>query len=427
MMFDAWSTDKDGNNKIKGTDIYKDPSISDLYANYRERRTFTIKYDAGSGSGNMSSFTILEGNGFTVAQSEFSKSGYKFSHWQGSNGSSYYEGNWVVPTGNLTLTAIWYKPSSHGGGSGGGGGGGGGARGTLPNNGGGNRGQIQTILNTLIISEIGSWIYNPTEDTWGYKISADTEIGRALLANNELKTKYALVDDGTHLQLKDGLYKIFDGVKDYYYAFDDKGVMMTGFITTTEDTEMYALNIEKNSIVYTGHPEEYGKYYLFEYGALKGVLWNQPILKDGVYYLFDNTGKVVIEAVSLEGIPGEWDISEETGRFRYKITKVDGTTTYATGGAYAIPYLGQVKYYLFDEIGEIKTGLQDISGHRFYFQEQGLAIGSLFNGSILIGDKIYTFDALSGYLIAELDINTSLEAAALAAALAAVGNQIPAN
>lgn len=203
--------------------------------------------------------------------------------------------------------------------------------------------------------------------------------------------------------------------------------MMTGFITTTEDTEMYALNIENNSIVYTGHPEEYGKYYLFEYGALKGVLWNQPILKDGVYYLFDNTGKVVIEAVSLEGIPGEWDISEETGRFRYKITNVDGTTTYATGGAYAIPYLGQVKYYLFDEIGEIKTGLQDISGHRFYFQEQGLAIGSLFNGSILIGDKIYTFDALSGYLIAELDINTSLEAAALAAALAAVGNQIPAN
>ena len=83
-----------------------DKSISVSVAEY-----FTLSYSSGGGSGSMSSQSAMY-TGFYYADScFFYRTNYVFSHWKGSDGSTYNPGNSIRVTGDFTLTAVWtYSP-----------------------------------------------------------------------------------------------------------------------------------------------------------------------------------------------------------------------------------------------------------------------------------------------------------------------------
>ncbi|MBR3288996.1 MAG: hypothetical protein IKI71_04465 [Lachnospiraceae bacterium] len=213
-----------------------------------------------------------------------------------------------------------------------------------------------------------------------------------------MNTKYAVVDNGENIQLKNGMYKISDGSKDLYYAFDNKGKMMTGFITVEEGAKSYTINIQSGQIEASGTIEA-GKYYLMENGEYKGALWNQSITINNVTYVIAGSGKIIEEILNITDNTGTWLFDSTMNRWKYVKKNEDNTTSALTAGVYAIPNYNGIYYYIFDNNGYMMTGLVEFEGKTYYLQEEGVLTGAVFTGELIVGDEIYTFDSSTGELI----------------------------
>ncbi|MBR3288976.1 MAG: hypothetical protein IKI71_04365, partial [Lachnospiraceae bacterium] len=414
-MFNYWSTtdgDTTGANKIDPNSLYTDTSVRNLYAYYKTRGKFTIIFNAGEGGGSMANQEIIEGMPTALRENAFKKSRYYFAGWKINNTDSYYSDGQVITlidndniasNNTIYLTAQWIKeaPSYRGGGGGSGGGGGGGGGGTLPRAG-GLPGAIDSILNSIIISNVGAWVYYPEENAWGYKIPVDDTIAQAIIKDKDLNTKYALVDDGSSIQLKNGVYRISDMLTDYYYAFNDKARMATGFMVTTEDTKMYALNQETNKIELVGYAEP-GKYYFMESGPYMGAMCTRPITINNITYIFDGSGRIIMEIKNIVDNDGAWYYIPEVNKWVYIRTFPDGTHEGLKDGVYAIPALDGIYYYIFDEEGYMKTGMTEYNGRTYYLQEIGLLQGTVYTGDLVRDGKVYSFSPTTGELINIVD------------------------
>lgn len=72
----------------------------------------TITYKSDGGSGTMSNTECEKGKSCTIRTNSFTKSGYTFDGWNGSDDKTYSDGESITISGDLTLTAKWKKNSS---------------------------------------------------------------------------------------------------------------------------------------------------------------------------------------------------------------------------------------------------------------------------------------------------------------------------
>ena len=396
-MFDAWSTDIDGNNRINGTDLYLDKNITVLYANYRDRREFTVSFNPGSGSGNMDSFKIYEGKGFNAPPCSFYKNNYLFDNWKGSDGATYNVGSYIVVNSDLTLTATWYKRPSgnkgNSGGSSGGSGGRGAGKGTLdkskaPNVPNSAKYEIKNVIQSKL-SE-GSWVAD-SEGRWRYEIPVEKQEAQTIMSSAIFDGKWTLNEGGQTISIRDGMYKIDYLSSEYFFGIDADGIMMTGFVKTTGTTKQFAVDFATGYVV-EGDKVEEAKYYLMESGIYMGVLWNQTIEINGILYEFDINGRIISETQINEEDNGMWFYEPETDDWKYLVQAVDGSLTYLMNETAAIPYMGQVYYYMFDEKGNMRTGFNDVNGKTYYLMESGALKGSIYVGELTVGDTVFTFN-----------------------------------
>ncbi|MBR4315223.1 MAG: hypothetical protein IKP66_09965, partial [Lachnospiraceae bacterium] len=263
-------------------------------------------------------------------------------------------------------------------------------------------GVIDSIISSMIIGTTGSWVYYPEENKWGYKIPVENEIAKALIKNRDLNTKYILVDDGANVQIKNGLYRITDGILDAYYAFDENGRMLTGFMVTTEDTKTYSINPLTQEVELIGYPGP-GKYYLMEAGQYMGGMCTSPITFNNITYIFDQSGKVIMEIKNIIDNAGAWEYKADVNKWVYNKIDADGTITMLKDGVFAIPTLDGIYYYIFDENGYMKTGLTEYNGQTFYLQEEGLLQGAVYTGDLFKDGKVYSFSSTTGELVNIVD------------------------
>ena len=109
--FAGWATSAGGAVEYTANQSLSLTADKTLYAVWTEQ-SLTVNYDANGGSGSMSSqTTTYTGSPIIIKANAFTKDGYKFSCYQGSNGLVYNAGdtinqaNWV--SGELTLSAVW--------------------------------------------------------------------------------------------------------------------------------------------------------------------------------------------------------------------------------------------------------------------------------------------------------------------------------
>lgn len=222
------------------------------------------------------------------------------------------------------------------------------------------------------------------------------------MRDRDLVTKYAIVDEGMNIQIKNGLYRISDGIVDAYYAFNENGRMLTGFIVTTENTKTYSINPETQEIQLIGYAGP-GKYYLMETGQYMGAMRTTPITLNNITYIFDPSGKIIMEIQNIIDNGGAWDYKADVNKWTYSKINADGTTTMLKDGAFAIPTLDGIYYYIFDENGYMKTGLTEYNGQTFYLQEEGLLQGAVYTGDLLKDGKVYSFSSTTGELVNIVD------------------------
>lgn len=75
--------------------------------NFPPLRTYTVTYAPGEGHGSRYSQTKYHGQTLTVKGCSFSKTGFHFDYWRGSNGKNYHKGSSYTANANCTMTAQW--------------------------------------------------------------------------------------------------------------------------------------------------------------------------------------------------------------------------------------------------------------------------------------------------------------------------------
>ena len=110
--FSGWYTEKNGGTKIS-PDTLMGAANADYYARWEANR-WTVRYDAGGGSGRMESSTFSYDGENRLAANGFTKTGYHFAGWaKEPGGEAAFEngasvGNMTVNPGEtITLYALW--------------------------------------------------------------------------------------------------------------------------------------------------------------------------------------------------------------------------------------------------------------------------------------------------------------------------------
>lgn len=114
--FAGWNTQADGKGKSYSDSVNVRNMIDSgdavtLYAQWTPNK-YGIVYNANGGSGSMSSQIVNYDSSVTLRKNTFTKTGYTFDGWKGSNNVSYTDGASVnnlssVNNGTVTMTAKW--------------------------------------------------------------------------------------------------------------------------------------------------------------------------------------------------------------------------------------------------------------------------------------------------------------------------------
>ena len=403
-MFTYWSFDAFGRNKFDGTKLALDRTVTTIYANYRDRKRLTMKYEPKDAyKATAITEIVYEALPYKVQDEIYTRSQYRYDYWNfitesGATGS-YHTNQTIYPVESITFTPQWFKNEDDPSGGGPGGGGGGGGRNVA-----GTRARDMIIYDFLLEDPLpteegfGYWTYDPDEDTYGYEISYNSAVGKVLI-NEKLFDYIEDTGAGSFYKIKNGIYKVPYLNNEYYFSFDKNGCMTTGFAMTKETTHRYSINYDSKTLNDLG-PVEVAKFYFIECGPFKGALWNQPITVDNVTYIFDEQGRVIEEIKHPNTDGGSWEYEPEDGSWQYAVVDEKGDKEYIKNGVYAIKDYGTVNYYMFDEKGKMKTGFVEQGGRIYYLQESGAYKGAVYTGPLILGGNYFDFDSQGSLVVA---------------------------
>ena len=259
------------------------------------------------GSGDMADQEIEKGVSTVLNANEFTKEGHKFSHWVDLEGNKINDKAEVVYNEDMILYAVWEsessiipipimpvnRRSSSGGGGGGGGGGsagGGGGSSSLLNNqnvqvanqvaqsNATAETKVQTSLATAPVN------YNTANSTWA-KDSNGTWSLEVVNANGQKEkatNTWACINN--ELSVNGHSVKVSD-----FYYFDNKGQMLTGWLSDNTGNKYYLDTEEKNlGKMCRGWKQVGTDYY---YLGTDGKLVTNSATQDG--HIVDATGRRV--------------------------------------------------------------------------------------------------------------------------------------
>lgn len=217
-----------------------------------------ITFNAAGGTGTMREQGGKVNSTIQINKNEFTKRGYVFSKWLGSDGNEYEDGADIVLDKDITLTAVWEYIS--GGDSGSSSSGGGSGKGPIPQNQQGtvNTTDVNTVktISAVVNSDTSSWTYDPNTNRW--KLNVLNANGQSLPLSNGFyivnKTISTIVNGAS----------VPNVVNDTYY-FDTSGNMVTGWVKTM-DSKWYffenAKTVDEGKMV-IGWKSIAGSWYYF--------------------------------------------------------------------------------------------------------------------------------------------------------------------
>lgn len=117
--FSSWNTKADGSgtsyaNKAKVENLAAGGGTITLYAIWKPG-TYTIKYDANTGSGTMDNSTMTYDKAANLRKNTYTRTGYSFESWSDGNGNYYVDQASVknlATSGTVTLWVKW-KPNTY--------------------------------------------------------------------------------------------------------------------------------------------------------------------------------------------------------------------------------------------------------------------------------------------------------------------------
>ena len=230
------------------------------------------------------------------------------------------------------------------------------------------------------------------------KVLKTSTLAKALMSSSEYSQYYKDLDQN-YIQIKNGIYSLQYLNQFYNYAFDFDGNMRTGIVSTTDDAKQFILDVNNGNLTQVSTIGK-GKYYFYDgAGELYGVMWNQPITVNNVQYTFDANGKILTEipvasAVGLSNTSSSvnWKYDPVSNQWKYASADANGQVTYYQSGAYPIQAEdGNIYYYVFDDSGNMKTGLTEYQGKTYYLREDGPLRGAVWTGKITLNNKEYEF------------------------------------
>ena len=305
--------------------------------------------------------------------------------------------------------------NNRGGGSSGGSGGGGSRGAALDGVVGANSVEM-AIITPIHLNEY-SWTSTSNESGkkfYGIKVLKTSPIARILMSNRDY-AKYYKDLDGEYIQLKNGIFSIQTPNQLFNYAFDFNGNMLTGIVAAKEGTKQFVIDEAIGVLVESGSVGE-NKYYFYDgAGELNGVMWNQPITYNGVEYTFDSTGKIISEkaVTNNETVEGHskvdsWEFDPLNNSWKYFEVDASGNRTYLKNTAKEINTNCGSSWYIFDENGNMKTGLTEYKGNIYYLQETGANRGAITTGVIVLNGISYTFDS-AGCMVSKVSALTGTQ------------------
>ena len=243
-----------------------------------------------------------------------------------------------------------------------------------------------------------------------------------------------------HASLDDGDVVIDNKVRIYFkegiLEKTGKGVSDIAFMEIAYFGEPYCLreNLFKQELrSIKGYVDEYGKHYSEGYyptGLVTNrgkivlrALWSNRYAKDEVYHSDENKLNIVHDKVF---VGGEWQYMKNNGKWMYYLNVSDNAVEsafpdgdasiyvgmagtdmrgYMRNGIYQIYWNGSPYYFRFDENGFMVTGLSEIDGDYYYFEESGVLKGAMRFAPMSIGSKKYIFDVY-GRIVREQDLTT---------------------
>ena len=261
-----------------------------------------------------------------------------------------------------------------------------------------------------VSKEAGNWIFDKETNKWKYYVEGDSAQNNIYILSGALDSNSFTNENKTYEDnkfVKDGFY-IINWLNDkYYFRFDDKGYLMTGFTTYQGNT-----------------------YYLEENGILKGAMVTGDKIINGKYYKFNEQGILVGES-NINNIntanasnttnttektdSGMWVYRPETDKWQYytndgssNLSNTTGVVSYndyisgsvsttenaslLKNGFYPLKKGNGYYYFEFDENGNMKTGWTTHEGKTYYLAEDGAAKGSMVTGIQTINGKTYMFN-----------------------------------
>ena len=298
---------------------------------------------------------------------------------------------------NVNKVSNSYGPSN--GGGGGGGGGGGRLSGGLPVT------EMNTVIETVILSSDYEWIYNEEGQRDGVKLKKESALAKALMSSDDYKANYKDIGEEGYIQIQNGFYNLQCGGVSFFFGFSPVGKMLTGFVKTKDDTEHYWVDETTYTLTAIGKPGS-AKYYLYnENGDYRGIIWSLPITIGNTLYTFDVSGRVLTEtyvpnndvvALSTTG----WDYNPIDDSWKYYNTDSMGNRYYIKDEVKEITDNGVSHYYIFGEDEKMKTGLTEYKGKTYYLVENGDYKGAVYTGMLPLGGKVLTFDE-QGVLVSD--------------------------